>query len=393
MAEQTSDPGKALAAYDPRQYQVVVKPEDLVPLSPLVRIDLTAVPLGECAAIGGGKVMPSREVTDQIGSAAGVTFIESGCSVEKLDSTTWVGRATAERMMRDGSRERRVAEYEWDAELKAQKVADKPIVEWRNRQKTERARTDEDRRNDLLNMKEYGRQRADTGARLRVIRSLTGIPTAFTQAQAARPLVLARSSLNVEVAMADPVMRQALIAQAIGAGGDVFGAGPMRDVTPEPEALPDAPETPLDAETAEAVADTVVEEEVARGVFPDDRGAESFTEAEQAGIEDVFGDASGAADVEVERAWLKKELDKGLGEKGTEAVTAGIADPHLTAARGRALREELAKGLGPKGTEQVTAAVNDPKLTVELARKLRESVASYRKQQAQTQTQTQGGQS
>ena len=71
MSEQTSDPGKALAAYDPRQYQVVVKPEDLVPLSPLVRIDLTAVPLGECAAIGGGKVMPSREVTDQIGSAAG----------------------------------------------------------------------------------------------------------------------------------------------------------------------------------------------------------------------------------------------------------------------------------------------------------------------------------
>ena len=49
--------------------------------------------------------------------------------------------------------------------------------------------------------------------------------------------------------MADPVMRQALIAQAIGAGGDVFGAGPMRDVTPEPEALPDVPETPLAEET------------------------------------------------------------------------------------------------------------------------------------------------
>ena len=59
MPEQTIDPGKALAAYDPRQYQVVVRPEDLVPLSPLVRIDLTAVPLGECAAIGGKKVMPS----------------------------------------------------------------------------------------------------------------------------------------------------------------------------------------------------------------------------------------------------------------------------------------------------------------------------------------------
>ena len=45
--------------------------------------------------------------------------------------------------------------------------------------------------------------------------------------------------------------------------------------------------------------------------------------------------------MEVERAWLKKELDKGLGEKGTEAVTAAIADPHLTAARGRELRESV----------------------------------------------------
>ena len=64
---QTIDPGKALAAYDPRQYQVVVKPEDLVPLSPLVRIDLTAVPLGECAAIGGrqGDAVPRGDRPDR----------------------------------------------------------------------------------------------------------------------------------------------------------------------------------------------------------------------------------------------------------------------------------------------------------------------------------------
>ena len=328
MPEQTIDPGKALAAYDPRQYQVVVRPEDLVPLSPLVRIDLTAVPLGECAAIGGKKVMPSREVTDQIGSAAGCTFIESGCSVEKLDATTWVGRATAERMMRDGSRERRVAEYEWDAELRAQEVADKPITEWRSGQRKDRPRTDEDRRNDLLGMRKFGRQRADTGARLRVIRSLTGIPTAFTKEQAQRPLVLARASVNVEVAMADPVMRQALIAQALGAQGDVFG--PLRDVTPQPAALPDVPETPLDAETAEAVADEIVDDELG--------GGGSFNEEEQGAIEDVFGDASGDEDVAIERAWLSKELAKGLGAKGTEAVTAAVADPKLTAARARELR-------------------------------------------------------
>ena len=84
----------------------------------------------------------------------------------------------------------------------------------------------------------------------------------------------------------------------------------------------------------------------------------SLTEEDQAGIYDVFGDASGDADVAIERQWLQKELAKGLGEKGTETVTAAVNDPELTAARGRELRE---------------------------------SVVSYRKQQAQTQTQ--GGQS
>ena len=318
MAEQN-----ALAKYDPRQYQVVVKPEDLVPLSPLVRIDLTAVPLGECAAIGGGKVMPSREVTDQIGSAAGVTFIESGCSVEKLDSTTWVGRATAERMMRDGSRERRVAEYEWDAALRAEETA--------------KATGGSKYVAALLQNRKFGRQRADTGARLRVIRSLTGIPTAFRPDAAKRPIVLARSSLNVEVAMADPVMRQALIAQAIGAQSDVFGG--LRNVTPAPEALPDAPATPLDEETAEVVADKIVDDEVSGGGFvPAEAGAKPFSEDEQAGVEDAFGDASGAGDVAIEREWLRKELAKGLGPKGTEAVTAAVADPALTVETARELR-------------------------------------------------------
>ena len=63
------------------------------------------------------------------------------------------------------------------------------------------------------------------------------------------------------------------------------------------------------------------------------------TEEEQGAIEDVFGDASGDEDVAIERAWLSKELAKGLGAKGTEAVTAAVADPKLTAARARELRD------------------------------------------------------
>ena len=327
MAEQN-----ALAKYDQRQYQVIARPEDLVPLSKLVTIDLVAVDLGQCANVGQGNFMPSRDKTDQIGSAAGITFVEEGCSVTKIEPRVWVGRATARRMARDGSTQTMVAEYEWDAELRSEEQA--------------KATSGPKYESTLLQNRKFGRQRADTGARLRVIRALTGIPTAFKQADLKRPLVLARCSRDTEAMMADPALRELLVQQMTGATGDVFGPPAMRDVTPEPEALPEvepdynedvtregAHAQEIDQQIAEAVADKIVDDEMG--------GAESFTEAEQAGIEDVFGDASGAADVEVERAWLKKELDKGLGEKGTEAVTAAIADPHLTAARGRELRESV----------------------------------------------------
>ena len=162
-----------------------------------------------------------------------------------------------------------------------------------------------------------------------MIRSLTGIPTAFKPDAAKRPIVLARSSLNVEVAMADPVMRQALIAQAIGAGGDVFGAGPMRDVTPEPEALPDVPETPTGrTKTSPESGGAMRKRWMSRLTEEDRRGGRSaivddelgdgasLTEAEQAGIEDVFGDASGDEDVAIERAWLAEGARQGAGGEG-----------------------------------------------------------------------------
>ena len=253
---QTIDPGKALAAYDPRQYQVIARQEDLVALSKLVIIDLVAIDLGECANVG-GKFMPSREKTDQIGAAAGITFVEASCAVTKIDRCVWVGRATARRMARDGSTQTMVAEYEWDAELRAEVVA--------------KATSGPKYDSALAQGRLFGRQRADTGARLRVIRMLAGIPTAFKQADLKRPLVLARCSRDTEAMMKEPALRDLLVKQMIGATGDVFG--PMRDVTPEPAALPDVPETPLDEETAEAVADEIVDDEVSGGVFPDDRGA------------------------------------------------------------------------------------------------------------------------
>ena len=108
----------------------------------------------------------------------------------KIEPRVWVGRATARRMARDGSTQTMVAEYEWDAELRAEenaKAASGPKYD-----------------RELMQCRKFGRQRADTGARLRVIRALTGIPTAFKQADLKRPLVLARCSRDTEAMMAGP---------------------------------------------------------------------------------------------------------------------------------------------------------------------------------------------
>ena len=322
MAEQN-----ALAKYDPRQYQVIARPEDLVPLSRLVTIDLVAVDLGECANVG-GKFMPSREKTDQIGAAAGITFIQESCAVTKIDRCVWVGRATARRMARDGTTQTMVAEYEWDAELRAEVTA--------------KATSGPKYDSALSQGRLFGRQRADTGARLRVIRMLAGIPTAFRQADLKRPLVLPRCSRNTEAMMEDPVLRELLVQQMIGATGDVFGPPTMRDVTPEPKALPDAPETPLDEETAEAVADKIVDDEASGGggfVPTSEAGAEPFTEDEQAGVEDAFGD--GEPDLAELRAWLTTALASGrpLKDEAREIIKAALETADLTRDMAQGLKD------------------------------------------------------
>ena len=243
----------------------------------------------------------------------------------KIDRCVWVGRATARRMARDGTTQTMVAEYEWDAELRAEVTRRRPAA----RSTTARCAGAQVR---AAAGRHRGAAAGDPHAGRHPDRFQAGGPEASAGAAA----VLA----DTEAMMADPALRELLVQQMIGATGDVFGPPTMRDVTPAPEALPDAPETPLDEETAEAVADKIVDDEVSGGggFVPAEAGAEPFSEDEQAGVEDAFGDASGDEDVAIEREWLRKELAKGLGPKGTEAVTAAVADPALTVETARELR-------------------------------------------------------
>lgn len=236
----TTDPPTALAKYqrDPSRWNLIVRPIDLMPLNEFVRLDVVEVDLGQCADVGGGKMMPARDTTDRIASAAGIVFV--ACRVEKIDKMVWVGHARAKRMQRDGTWAEAEASYEWDAELRAEELATRG-----------RDKTDLDRARDLLQMRKFGHQRADTGARMRVIRVLAGIPTAFSKADVRKPLVVHRAQLDAPAMMADPVVRDALVNRMFGATADLFGPSGLKDVTPVPEQI----EAPADEHAEEAIED------------------------------------------------------------------------------------------------------------------------------------------
>ena len=94
----------------------------------------------------------------------------------------------------------------------------------------------------------------------------------------------------------------------------------MRNVTPAPAALPDVPETPLDEETAGGggrCAITWTTQPAFRSRWDWSDVSRRFTEEEQAGIYDVFGDAIAAMRTwRSNDEWLQEGARQGAGGEG-----------------------------------------------------------------------------
>lgn len=204
-----------------------------------------------------GKYMPSKAVVDRIGEGAGVDFIAAQCGVktERRDDdignrTVHIGYAQGRARMPDGSwRNSSVEEYEFDPLLRA----------------TMESKGDADTRRKYLEFTKVARQRASTGARVRVIRQLTGMPVTFTQAEIAKPLVFTRIVQNTDYILADPKGRAMAIAMATGAAQMMYGAQSQQvvhadefepEISGEPRNVTaDADDDFADYETAAPVAD------------------------------------------------------------------------------------------------------------------------------------------
>lgn len=190
-----------------------------------------------------GKLMPKSHIVDRIGEASGVSFVAAECSTRSEGGTIYVGRAQGKKRMPDGAwRLSQVHEYEFDVETRAELDF---LTDKRGQYNSDTAR-----RKHTLELKKFARQRAGTGARLKVIRELVGMPTGLSpQEMQGGKMVFARVALNTNKMLEDPEMRQAVISHALVATEEIFG--PERNVTPAAESLP-APEEQAQAEPGPA---------------------------------------------------------------------------------------------------------------------------------------------
>lgn len=231
-----------------------------------------------------GKYVPSRVTTDRIGEACGIQFIKDTCRVTpetREDSicgkrTAYCAEAQGKVRMPDGSwRTSTVDEYEFDPVLRA--MLDKKVIEL----------TDETKKIVGRGIMEYikvARQRAATGARVRVIRQLTGMPAAFDKSEALKPMVFTRIVQNTDYILRTPEGRAMATAQALGLDvASLFGPRNAPALPPPTDKIeePYTPPEPADPEpkarntTAHLAAQAAADDELD---FPEDDEGETRQE-------------------------------------------------------------------------------------------------------------------
>jgi hypothetical protein len=212
---------------------VYINEGHLNPVTPLYKTEMTAIKIdikNDCYNIS-GKLMLKREIVDRVAEASAISYVPSGCRTwtETRDDaagkrTVFISEQQGKMRQPDGSyRSGSIQTYEFDPNLRA--MLDVGVDEWN--EKTKQRRKDNTGKTVAMRAMEYakfGRQRAETGARLRVVKEMTGMPTAFNSLEeAARAMVFARVVQNTDYLLSTPEGRMLAAAQATGMGDAIAG--------------------------------------------------------------------------------------------------------------------------------------------------------------------------
>jgi hypothetical protein len=215
-----------------------------------------------------GKLVMKKEVCDRVADAAGISFMNA--SVESIHApeepalglparTIFVGHAQGKTRLPDGTwRESSPETYEFDYLAKA---------------KAEAGGVQDKERKKAMEYYKAGPMRAATGARLRVIRQLTGMPTAFDSAEIgqAKTFVFSRIVQNTDFILATPEGRAMAIAAATGVAAQLYGSRQGAPAEPAAAASdPAASARPAEDQSTSAAEDDFAGPSPAAGAAPGD---------------------------------------------------------------------------------------------------------------------------
>jgi hypothetical protein len=248
----------------------------LEPSTPLYKTEITMItldPKNDCHTIS-GKLMLKREIVDRVAEAAAISYVPAGCRTwtETRDDsagkrTVFISEQQGKMRLPDGSyRTSNILAYEFDPNLRA--MLDIGVDEW-NEQTRQKRKTGDDGQpygktvaQLAMEYMKFARQRAETGARLRVVKALTGMPTAFSREEAAKPLLFARVVQNTDYLLKTPEGRLLAAAQATGTQdvvADLYGRkqalpGPAGELPAEPREVTGGSGGDIPADTGTSLA-------------------------------------------------------------------------------------------------------------------------------------------
>lgn len=192
-----------------------VKPEDLETQSLFIPIVSVIKPAREefHDPIPGIGIMAKVPLMNLICEKAGVNIHRT--ETTKRSEYVWIAHCFGDKRQPDGTMLARDASYEFDAEKRAE-------LDFIN--KPDNYRTEVLRRKHVLELCKFGEQKAVTGAQLALIHKLAKIPPSFkTPEELMRGMIVFRIDRNVNGILADPQMRRAAVALAVGASDQLFG--------------------------------------------------------------------------------------------------------------------------------------------------------------------------
>jgi len=254
--------------------------------TPLYKPEVTEIKISkenDCFNIS-GKFMPKREVVDRIGEANGIDFIFGEVHSVTLEDaycgkrTVYTAVAQGRKRMSDGSyRKSSKCDYEFDPVLRA--MLDFNVTELNEKTKQERRKSAKGEAYGstlaryILELQKVAAQRANTGARLRVIRELVGMPTAFDAKDIEKPLYFGRMVQNTSYILSTKEGQIMANANALGVDvASLFGKPSLppvaatvvedADITPTEKPNPEPGQNPEGNGNASDLADQAAADDV-----------------------------------------------------------------------------------------------------------------------------------